>query len=383
MVSTSRSAAATAHLLLMFLISAAGLAVGEANGAQLTVSWADNSNGVATTRLERRLGTDLAFTAIADVRPGVTEYVDVAVSRGTTYCYRALAYDADGVSAYCNEVCAIPGSNLNDLNVTVSKAGDGAGTVASAPGGILCGTDCSETYLAGSAVTLTAIPAAGSTFAGWSGGGCAGSEPCTVAGKGPVTVTATFTTATATFVDVPMTQPFFPWVEELADAGITVGCWMNPRQYCPDSGVTRDEMAVFVLRGVHGAAYQPPVATGIFTDVPVTDPLANWVEQLAREGFTAGCAASSAKYCPDAVVTRAQMPVFLLRAKYGASYTPPAPTGMFTDVPVSHPLASWIEQLAREGIITGCGPTTYCPDETVMRGQMAVFLVRTFGLDPA
>jgi hypothetical protein len=72
--------------------------------------------------------------------------------------------------------------------------------------------------------------------------------------------------------------------------------------------------------------------------------------------------------------------VFLLRAKHGAAYQPPDPTGMFTDVPVASGLARWIEQLAREGITGGCGPSLYCPGNAVTRGQMAVFLVRTFGL---
>ncbi len=53
---------------------------------------------------------------------------------------------------------------------------------------------------------------------------------------------------------------------------------------------------------------------------------------------------------------------------------------MFTDVPASQSFAKWIEQLAREGITGGCGATTYCPDATVTRGQMAVFLIRAFNL---
>jgi hypothetical protein len=53
---------------------------------------------------------------------------------------------------------------------------------------------------------------------------------------------------------------------------------------------------------------------------------------------------------------------------------------MFTDVPGSQPLAKWIEQLAREGITGGCGGGMYWPDDPVTRGQMAVFLVRTFNL---
>ena len=63
------------------------------------------------------------------------------------------------------------------------------------------------------------------------------------------------------------------------------------------------------------------------------------------------------------------MAVFLLRAKHGAGYQPPAATGtMFTDVPVTHPFATWIEQLAREGITGGCGTMVYCPDASVDTG---------------
>jgi hypothetical protein len=187
---------------------------------------------------------------------------------------------------------------------------------------------------------------------------------------------------TPTFVDVPLDHVFYAFIEALAARGITAGCSTSPPQYCPDVGVKRDQMAVFLLRGIHGAGYQPPDATGtMFTDVPLSHPLAKWIEELARENITAGCSTSPLKYCPDAGVTRGQMAVFLLRPKHGAAYQPPAATGtMFSDVPLTHPLVNWIEQLAREGISAGCQPTTYCPDVTATRGQMAVFLVRTFNL---
>jgi hypothetical protein len=193
MVSTSRSAAARTRLLLTLLMSAAFLGAGEASGAQFTISWVDNSNGVATTLLERRVPSVVPFVTIATVPPGVTEYVDTSISPGTMYCYRAVAYVAEGVSPYSEEACATWRDPGHELIVTVSKDGNGDGTVASTPAGIFCGTDCSETYLAGSAVTLIAVPAPGSTFTGWSGSGCEGSEPCTIAGQGVVAVTATFT----------------------------------------------------------------------------------------------------------------------------------------------------------------------------------------------
>ena len=74
------------------------------------------------------------------------------------------------------------------------------------------------------------------------------------------------------------------------------------------------------------------------------------------------------------------MAVFLLRAKHGSAYSPPAASGVFGDVPTDHWAAPWIEQLAAEGITAGCGSGNYCPATPVTRDQMAVFLVRTFNL---
>ncbi len=59
--------------------------------------------------------------------------------------------------------------NLQILTLTVSRSGNGSGTVTSVPAGINCGVDCTEGYNYGTQVTLTATPATGSVFAGWSG----------------------------------------------------------------------------------------------------------------------------------------------------------------------------------------------------------------------
>ena len=78
------------------------------------------------------------------------------------------------------------------FTLTVSRTGIGSGTVTSSPPGIDCGTSCSATYPSGTAVALTATPAPGSTFAGWSGGGCLGTGACAVTMTAATTVTATF-----------------------------------------------------------------------------------------------------------------------------------------------------------------------------------------------
>ncbi len=182
----------------------------------------------------------------------------------------------------------------------------------------------------------------------------------------------------ATFADVPTDYWAWSWIERLYAAGITGGCASNPLRYCPEANVSRAEMAVFLERGIHGSSFNPPVVTLTFNDT-AGNFAQYWIEALKSDGITSGCGPSL--YCPDASTTRAEMAIFLLRSKHGASYVPPAASGtLFTDVPSGYWAAAWIEQLANEGITSGCGPNLYCPDATVTRAQMAVFLVRTFNL---
>lgn len=75
--------------------------------------------------------------------------------------------------------------------LSVSKAGTGSGTVTSSPAGVSCGVDCQEPFASGSTVTLTATPASGSKFTGWSGG-CTGTGTCTLNMSAAKSVTATF-----------------------------------------------------------------------------------------------------------------------------------------------------------------------------------------------
>ena len=185
-----------------------------------------------------------------------------------------------------------------------------------------------------------------------------------------------------TFGDVPASEGVWKSIETLYVNGITGGCSVSPRLYCPNQPVTRAQMAVFLERSLNGSSYSPlaPSAAS-FDDVPTSYWAAAWIEKLVEDGITSGC--GNGNYCPEAAVTRAQMAVFLLRAKYGPTYQPPAVgsrTG-FEDVPASHWAAPWIKQLAAEGITAGCGAGNYCPEFPVSRAQMAVFLVRTLDLD--
>jgi hypothetical protein len=190
---------------------------------------------------------------------------------------------------------------------------------------------------------------------------------------------------TATFTDVPTTYWAWSEIERLYAAHFTGGCSDNPLAYCPERPVTRAEMAIFIERGIHGSDYNPPAGTGtVFVDVPLSYWDTDWIEQLYADHITGGCWASPLTYCPDSPTTRAEMAVFLLKAKHGVDYNPPAAVGIFTDVPTSYWDASWIEQLYAEEITGGCNssPLSYCPENQVTRAEMAVFLVKTFSLEP-
>jgi hypothetical protein len=130
----------------------------------------------------------------------------------------------------------------------------------------------------------------------------------------------------------------------------------------------------------HGrGAWRVPTApcdTPTFTDVPSTHWAYQQIEMIADAGITVGC--STGRYCPENLVTRAEMAAFLVRAKHGPGFLPPPATGIFSDVPASFWAAAFIEQLRADAITTGCAtsPLRYCPDANVSRTEMAIFLLR-------
>jgi Zn-dependent metalloprotease len=189
-----------------------------------------------------------------------------------------------------------------------------------------------------------------------------------------------------TFADVPTTHMFWKQIEAFYDAGITTGCSQNPKKYCPLANVTRGEMAVFLERAM-GNFNPTPDPTGMFADVPYPGQPAAFqafIEEFYNDGITTGCTPSPLKYCPQNYVTRGEMAVFIERALGNFAPTP-NPTGMFADVPYpGQPLTftPFIEQFYNDGITTGCAnnPLRYCPQNKVTRQEMAVFIVRAFGI---
>jgi len=103
------------------------------------------------------------------------------------------------------------------------------------------------------------------------------------------------------------------------------------------------------------------------------------IEAIAAEGITNGCnPPTNDRFCPDDNVTRGQMAAFLVRA-LGL----PATSEDFFNDDQGSVFEGAINRLAAAGITKGCNPPTnsrYCPDDSVTRGEMAVFLARAFRL---
>jgi len=182
------------------------------------------------------------------------------------------------------------------------------------------------------------------------------------------------------FNDVPPSHPFHDFIDTVARNQITVGC--GGGNYCPGQNIARSQMAVFLLKSKYGFGHVPPPATGtVFGDVHIGDFAADWIEELAALGITGGC--GNGNYCPNNPVTRSEMAVFLLKTLLGSGYAPPPATGaIFADVHLGDFAVDWIEDLYARGVTGGCNvnPLRYCPNNPNTRGEMAVFVTKTFGL---
>ena len=138
---------------------------------------------------------------------------------------------------------------------------------------------------------------------------------------------------------------------------------------------------------VLGLAVEPVQAQpGAFADVPSGAYYTAAVVELATDGVFAGTECGDGLFCPDMPVTRWQMAVWTVRVLDGQE--PPAiDEYRFIDVDRRHWYAAHVDRMYQLGVTAGCGDgTNFCPDRSVTRAEMAVFLTRAFdlpsGLDP-
>jgi hypothetical protein len=180
------------------------------------------------------------------------------------------------------------------------------------------------------------------------------------------------------FSDVLPTDPFYRFVETIFHNLITAGC--GGGEYCGMAPVTRAQMAVFLLVSRIGLYTPPPETGAVFADVPSGSFAAAFIEDLAARGVTAGCGGGN-YCPNDAVTREQMAVFLLRTLEGPTYVPPDCTEpSTFADVPCASPFARWIEDLVVRGVTAGCGGGLYCPAAPVSRGQMAVFLTTTFGL---
>jgi hypothetical protein len=187
------------------------------------------------------------------------------------------------------------------------------------------------------------------------------------------------------FNDVLSTAPFFDYISLMSSDHITAGCSTTPPLYCPDTPVTRAQMAVFVVKALDLATgttltYTP---TPYFLDVPASGSPDSiyfpYVQRIKDLGITAGCSTTPPDFCPDISIPQGQMAVFMIKSWMQVNnlttftYTL---TPYFTDVPSTDPYFKFIQKMKDLGFWTGCSATQYCENDAVTRADMAPMVMR-------
>jgi regulation of enolase protein 1 (concanavalin A-like superfamily) len=167
------------------------------------------------------------------------------------------------------------------------------------------------------------------------------------------------------FLDVAPSSPHARAIDEVARAGITLGC--APRRFCPDERLTRAQMASLIAR----ALSLTPQGGVPFGDVSRTSPHAGNIAALASLGVVKGC--DPQHYCPGRSVSRAQMASVIARG-FGLTANGSHPGFRDVNGGVHEPA---IRALADAGISLGCGDGRFCGEQPVSRAQFASLLHRT------
>ena len=187
-----------------------------------------------------------------------------------------------------------------------------------------------------------------------------------------------------------------PWASAVSSAcnsGLMPGCSdpsLSLGYFCPGESVPRDDMAVFLGRGLHGAAFVPPQPTvAPAADVPPTYCLAGWIAQLYADQITCTSTACTTGFCPGRALTRAEASELVGKAwnKRNCQTSTPSGTGYFSDVPTGAYAVGWIEFVNKPvtGVAAGCLSvvgSTFSPSALVTRAETACLLADIFAGTP-
>jgi len=184
------------------------------------------------------------------------------------------------------------------------------------------------------------------------------------------------------FLDVPDDNQFQAFIYGAAGAGIMMGGPPNcatGTQYFCPNGIVTRADMAGYIFRAKHGAQTPPP---VYQNI-FGDVTFNDYNAFYIQGiFNDGITAGcgNGNYCPNSPNTRAQMSVFVVKAQQGGNFVPPPAQGIFGDVPANDPFAPWIEYLYNQGVTAGCGGGNFCPNANISNGQMATFLVKAFNI---
>jgi hypothetical protein len=187
-------------------------------------------------------------------------------------------------------------------------------------------------------------------------------------------------------VTVGGSETFYPSIETLFHHGVSQGCAGG--KYCPTGAVTREQLALLLMRA--RSVSMPACIPGYepYPDVAASDPLCPAIQAAAGRQVFDTC--DGENVCPDAAVTRRQVAVFILRALEPPGFSPPpCPGSPYQDVSDADAFCPWIQELrARllaQGVdqiaCNGPGGTLFCPTDILRRQALSAMLRRAFALN--
>ncbi|MCJ7751359.1 MAG: S-layer homology domain-containing protein [Armatimonadetes bacterium] len=184
-----------------------------------------------------------------------------------------------------------------------------------------------------------------------------------------------------TFPDIRPEHWAFEEIEGCCAGGVVGG--YADGAYHPRAAVTRDQMAVFIVRALVGGEENVPEPTGAptFPDVPADYWAYDHIEYAYAAGVVQGY--TTGLYEPTVALTRDQMAVFIARALCGGQDGVPdlpCSTAPFTDVPCTYWARTHIQYILVEGVTQGYPDGGYHPKQVCTRAEMAVFMSRAFHL---
>jgi sugar lactone lactonase YvrE len=307
--------------------------------------------------------------------PAITVVVDVAGDAPASLTNQATVSGGGSFPASASGLTGVVCATPNPVSISVDASGGGPqilNLTAASPSCIWSASTNFGGWLGLSpssgtgSGTLTATIAPNST----------GQDRSAVITLGTATVSVTEDFTTAVFADVTPAEYYFDAVDLMSTHNITAGCSTTPFDYCPTQQIDRAEMAIFIVRAVYNGSNSFPYSpTPHFSDVPANYFAFAWIQAMYELGITTGC--GNGMFCPTDTVTRGEMAVFIIRARYGSNtaFTSPS-TPYFSDVPASNVFFTYIQRMREDNITAGCSATNYCPNSPVIRGDMAIFVMR-------